>query len=78
MNDLLNNEEWFSAIDNWCKANNIDPEKVYSANGWSKEGEPKFQTDVDRPKVIGKADEFKIKLGQPINTSVFEEAEIIN
>jgi hypothetical protein len=61
------------AINEWAK------EQVFAATNWrpfqSKEGEKKAQADINRPKVIGRLNAgFKISPGQPINTSVFEEA----
>lgn len=52
------------AVNNWATKKGVDPEKVYSANVWDKYKKPNQG--------------FKIKPGQPINTSIFEEAEVID
>lgn len=60
----------------------VDPWHQFTIEDWefsghSREGEPKFQTDIDRAEVVGVNSGFKISPGQPINTSVFEEAIIV-
>jgi hypothetical protein len=62
----------------------IDPWHKFTIDDWepfntTKEGERKTQIDVYRPIIIGSYGHagFKIKPGQPINTSVFEEAEVV-
>jgi hypothetical protein len=60
----------------------IDPLHRFTIEDWdppfTKEGEPKAQTDIDRPVFIGlwNSGGFKIMPGQPINTTVFEEVII--
>lgn len=59
----------------------IDPWHKCTVEDWepfvSKEGEPKKQTDIDRPVLVdGRVQKLKIKPGQPINTHMFEEAII--
>jgi hypothetical protein len=59
----------------------IDPLHKFTVEDWeppfTKEGEPKAQTDIERPVFDGiPVGGFKIRPGQPINTSVFEEAII--
>jgi hypothetical protein len=56
------------AVRRWAKAKGVNPEKVFKANNWNAP-----------MKIIGLIDDegFKISPGQEINTSVFEEAEVV-
>jgi hypothetical protein len=74
-NEYLQGGEWVNAIHKWCKAKGIDPKKVFEANGWSEEGKSKKQTDAEIP-VFGLS-HLRCKPKREINTSVFEEAEIV-
>lgn len=75
-------ERFREAINNWAAAKGVDPERVFTANDWDmSEGNKRMFNNPNPPsdiKVIGLLDNegFKIKPGQQINTSVFEEAII--
>jgi hypothetical protein len=73
--EFLQGDKWINAIHEWCNAKGIDPKKVFAANGWSEEGKPKKKSDAETP-VFGLS-RLRCKPNRPINTSVFEEAEII-
>lgn len=62
----------------------IDPLHKFTVEDWdpfniNKEGKRKTQTNIERPVLIGvyNTARFKIKSGQPINTSLFEEVEFL-
>lgn len=66
-------DQFKDAIHKWAKAKGVDPEHVFAANDWEKVYKETVSEIVSNAKRTG----FRIWPDQPINTSVFEEALIV-
>jgi hypothetical protein len=63
-----------AAINKWVQAKGVDPEHVFTANDWSEPKYAQFRSDVS---VFSRKPPLSLVVKGQINTSVFEEAIIV-